>query len=226
MFHKMWIFAVVDRLKEELEVMRRMSGLHCLHCSMRLADCQDLVQLSDEGVGAHYVNSHGVVHDMLTAKKASVHIVGDPEADHSWFPGFSWQICYCRQCRMHLGWLFTRNNGSNEDVGDGVPREEAGEDDVQLPLRFFGLRRAALTSNAETEHGDERRHGIYLFEPISDDDEDEQDGYYTTTTSQSEDALEQVEDDGSGFDDGGGEDGLDRATSPRTASEEGNEPND
>ena len=87
--------------------MKNISSIQCLHCNTPIGEVADLVQLSDEGVGAHYVNSHGIVHDMLTIEKAHVAVVGDPEPDHSWFPGYAWQIAYCEGCRMHLGWVFT-----------------------------------------------------------------------------------------------------------------------
>ena len=49
---------------------------------------------------------------------------GQPTAEHTWFPGFSWNFALCRGCGGHLGWRFE---------GDAAPRV------------FFGLIKAALT---------------------------------------------------------------------------------
>eukprot|EP00329_Picozoa_sp_Boothbay-MS584-11_P006758 61365_4 len=27
---------------------------------------------------------------------------GEPETEHSWFPGYAWTIAYCRGCTSHL----------------------------------------------------------------------------------------------------------------------------
>ncbi|NLI76140.1 MAG: hypothetical protein GX442_06815 [Candidatus Riflebacteria bacterium] len=33
---------------------------------------------------------------------------GDPPTlEFTWFPGFGWQICWCRGCLEHVGWKFT-----------------------------------------------------------------------------------------------------------------------
>jgi hypothetical protein len=31
---------------------------------------------------------------------------GPAVSEHSWFPGYRWQVALCRGCREHLGWLF------------------------------------------------------------------------------------------------------------------------
>ena len=60
--------------------------------------------------GAHehtFVNPAGVVHHVgcFVAAPGCVH-VGTTEEAFSWFPGWTWQIAVCAQCRTHLGWMF------------------------------------------------------------------------------------------------------------------------
>jgi hypothetical protein len=31
---------------------------------------------------------------------------GESSMFWTWFPGYSWQVDYCRHCGEHLGWLF------------------------------------------------------------------------------------------------------------------------
>ena len=34
---------------------------------------------------------------------------GQPEAEHTWFPGYLWQVASCKNCLEHLGWFFSGN---------------------------------------------------------------------------------------------------------------------
>jgi Lon protease-like protein len=127
---------VVERLAREIELMKEMEHIYCYQCSHPIANVKsDLVQINDEGIGGHFVNSHGALHDMLTLKNARVRIISEPEVENSWFPGFAWQIAYCEQCREHLGWYFT-----SVDQGRSEQEQEAGKP----PRSFFGLRTVAL----------------------------------------------------------------------------------
>ena len=36
--------------------------------------------------------------------------IGHTESAFSWFPGWTWQVAVCGQCRAHLGWVY-RNAG-------------------------------------------------------------------------------------------------------------------
>ena len=59
--------------------------------------------MSHEGTGGAFVNSHGYVHDMITLYRATnATCEGDPETEHSWFPGYAWTIAYCAGCTNHL----------------------------------------------------------------------------------------------------------------------------
>lgn len=59
--------------------------------------------MSNEGTGGAFVNSHGYVHDMITLHRATnTACEGEPETEHSWFPGYAWTIAYCAGCANHL----------------------------------------------------------------------------------------------------------------------------
>jgi hypothetical protein len=38
-------------------------------------------------------------------------VVGEKVAEHSWFPGYSWQILICAKCKAHIGWRFEKLSG-------------------------------------------------------------------------------------------------------------------
>jgi hypothetical protein len=37
-------------------------------------------------------------------------VLGLPTMEHTWFNGYRWQICACKKCGEHLGWLFKGEN--------------------------------------------------------------------------------------------------------------------
>ncbi len=48
------------------------------------------------------------------AKAPGVLICDEPNADHSWFPGYLWQFTLCEKCGTHLGWWYI---GADEFAG-------------------------------------------------------------------------------------------------------------
>jgi hypothetical protein len=122
---------VTERLLTEMKWMKT-DTIFCLPCQQRIARVADLVKLHKEGVSAHYVNSHAVVHDVITLRYVNNIVVeGNPQPEHSWFDGYAWQIIYCSECGNHLGWKFS----AAEDHYSG----------------FFGLRRTAIKNTVLSE---------------------------------------------------------------------------
>jgi hypothetical protein len=80
--------------------------------------------------GAHQhrcTNPHGLTFDIGCFRDApGCTVAGQPTAEHTWFPGYAWDIALCVQCRTHLGWQFASS-------ADG----------------FYGLIVARLTSRGE-----------------------------------------------------------------------------
>lgn len=132
----------VERLTQEIAWLKDLIHLYCAVCLEVVAPVSDSVQVSNEGVSGHYVNSHAVVHDVITTLGAvNVTVVGEPETDNSWFEGYAWQIVYCSSCRAHLGWRFTKESGG-----------ATADDESGLPC-FFGLRRPAITNSNANPYG-------------------------------------------------------------------------
>ena len=64
---------------------------------------------------------------MLTVKKCwGIMAQGEPSAEYSWFPGYTWQIINCADCWTHLGWEFC---ATREDL---------------RPKQFYGLTKTAI----------------------------------------------------------------------------------
>nr|XP_002127932.1 protein cereblon isoform X1 [Ciona intestinalis] len=120
--------SAVQRLRCELNLLRKSTTLHCSHCSLRIAERKDVFSMSTSGPMAAYVNPGGVVHETLTLyKTTSLDHVGRRSTEHSWFPGYAWTICECRRCSRHMGWRFTATNPN------------------LIPQKFWGLTRSALS---------------------------------------------------------------------------------
>ena len=61
-------------------------------------------------VGAHrhlFVNPAGLECDFHTFYACpGAMALGDPVEAHTWFPGYTWRMAFCRQCGQHLGWYY------------------------------------------------------------------------------------------------------------------------
>jgi hypothetical protein len=84
--------------------------LVCTACGHRITDEDYRIEMG----GAHehtFVNPAGFVHHIgcWAVAPGCVH-VGLTESAFSWFPGWTWQLAACGQCRAHLGWIY-RNAG-------------------------------------------------------------------------------------------------------------------
>jgi hypothetical protein len=81
-------------------------ALRCAVCDHRITDRGYRIERS----GAHehtFVNPAGIVHHLgcFVAAPGCAH-VGSTEEAFSWFPGWTWQVAVCGNCRTHLGWIF------------------------------------------------------------------------------------------------------------------------
>ena len=80
--------------------------LRCAACGHRITDAGYRTAVG----GAHehtFVNPAGIVHHLgcFVAAPGCVYR-GPTESAFTWFPGHTWQIAICAQCRCHVGWIF------------------------------------------------------------------------------------------------------------------------
>lgn len=127
-----------QRLRKELEIVRKCSVLCCSSCDTKIVGKSDLFSMSLDGPLGAYVNPNGWVHETLTFYRASgIRLRGKPTAQNSWFPGYAWTIAECAQCADHLGWRFTA-------VKKGLS-----------PSKFWGLTRASLRPTLKYDEQEE-----------------------------------------------------------------------
>ncbi|KAI1715514.1 ATP-dependent protease la (LON) substrate-binding domain-containing protein [Ditylenchus destructor] len=103
----------------------QMSGLACDRCGDVKCEVNDLINLSAEGNGTHFVNPAGYVHDLFTVGRMdNIQMHGLPSTQFSWFPGYAWTPLSCSNCSAHLGWKFISSK--------------------LLPKRFYGISRRSF----------------------------------------------------------------------------------
>lgn len=107
--------AVISRMLVINKSLDHMCYFICKRCANEIGSYNDIFAMNKQGVQTSYCNPAGYVHETLTiykTKENSTFTIDRPSTEFSWFPGYSWQITLCANCRQHLGWKFvaTKNN--------------------------------------------------------------------------------------------------------------------
>ena len=81
--------------------------LQCIDCRLLITSPKERIEIA--GKTTHtFTNPHGYSFTIGCFMTASgVNIEGTPENFWSWFADHAWQVTVCRQCGLHLGWLFS-----------------------------------------------------------------------------------------------------------------------
>jgi len=112
-----------QRLPASLRVRSRQASLEHKKATpmLRCIGCRVIITSPDEAIeiaGNHYhtcTNPHGFSYTIACfAQAPGVRTETAPVHEHSWFPGYTWQITVCQACRLHLGWRFS---GASEFFG-------------------------------------------------------------------------------------------------------------
>jgi len=104
--------------------------LVCVRCRAKITDESARIEVNDKH--EHYfVNPHGYDYQIGCYSKAEGCIAhGQTSGEFSWFPGYVWQIDYCRSCSRHLGWMFrSPRHFFHGLIADRIAVEEEPEDD-------------------------------------------------------------------------------------------------
>ena len=94
--------------KDELEN-KKNKKLYCRHCKLHITDIDQTISIN--GAYTHtFKNPAGYVYTINCYQTANGCIViGEPTDEHTWFPGYQWQIVLCQSCQLQLGWLFSNS---------------------------------------------------------------------------------------------------------------------
>eukprot|EP00890_Picochlorum_soloecismus_P004247 jgi/Picsp_1/4823/NSC_02190-R1_myblike dnabinding protein len=134
----------VSRLQKELKIIQVMDGIYCGFCGHRISRLEDVKSLNF----GHFVNPHGVVHDILKVGRADGRTEGIPQYHGSWFSEYTWQYFGCRVCTNHIGWRFRREGEVIDDGSD----------------MFYGLRKDSLSNRTYFNEDEDLNGDEYLNE--------------------------------------------------------------
>lgn len=73
----------------------------------------------------HFTNPAGIAFWIRCFSRATgLVILGMPEKEHTWFPGYGWSVAFCTSCSLHLGWFYQ----SEDNTFFGLIRDNLVED--------------------------------------------------------------------------------------------------
>ncbi|PSS17826.1 Protein cereblon like [Actinidia chinensis var. chinensis] len=99
------------RLRREIELLEKFDCVRCKNCQTVIGKRSEMLVMSTEGPLGAYVNPSGHVHEIMTLYRANgLALIGPPDKEYSWFPGYAWTITDCATCETQMGWLFTTTN--------------------------------------------------------------------------------------------------------------------
>lgn len=118
----------------------------CSGCETRLSSVESVFTVGGaEGATSAYVNDYGYIHQITTLRQVETEEIllnGPPSTENSYFPGYSWTICYCQSCAGLLGWMFQLVSSDGEITKD-------------RPRIFFGFMSSnVIISEFESSVGD------------------------------------------------------------------------
>jgi len=89
----------------------RGAGLRCRACRHGITSRQAAVPVNGRQVHV-CTNPSGITFEFGCYSQApGCTVTGRPAAEHTWFPGYTWQIAQCAGCGTHLGWRFRGDSG-------------------------------------------------------------------------------------------------------------------
>jgi hypothetical protein len=82
--------------------------LRCARCGHVITEAEQRIVVG--GSHAHrFANPSGWVYEIGCFRHAGgCAPVGEPDAEHTWFAGYRWQVAVCGQCGGHVGWRYQR----------------------------------------------------------------------------------------------------------------------
>jgi hypothetical protein len=114
-------------LVNEDDAPKRQARIVCAQCGQHLSTRDQLFAYDGQSMYGVFINPFGVVFELCTLVNAmNLTPIGELTEEGTWFEDYSWQICVCNRCHIHLGWLYQSHTSTS------------------APSRFYGLIRSKL----------------------------------------------------------------------------------
>ncbi len=101
--------SLVERVVTDLFEQRPLQRHELILCRFCHAPVTSLheEQVISGGHSHYFINPYGTAYVVGCFRQApGCDIRGTATRNHSWFPGFAWQLASCTDCGEHLGWFY------------------------------------------------------------------------------------------------------------------------
>lgn len=99
-----WLVEQEESLEEKLQPQK---GIFCARCLAYICSAQDKIEVQGKHLH-HFFNPQGLVFEIgCFAKAPGCQGVGPFTQEFSWFYPYFWQVCLCKHCTSHLGWIYS-----------------------------------------------------------------------------------------------------------------------
>lgn len=83
----------------------------CRNCYKKIASISDKININDTETHI-FENPAGIFFRVICFSSApGAVMITDYTEENTWFNGYLWSICLCRQCGKHLGWHYSSGAG-------------------------------------------------------------------------------------------------------------------
>jgi hypothetical protein len=101
-----------EQQDEQQQGLARGERILCRQCLQLITSTAERIEIG----GGHqhtFANPAGLLFQIGCFRRAQgCAAAGQPEAEWSWFQGYSWQVVLCSSCATHMGWLYTGSGDS------------------------------------------------------------------------------------------------------------------
>lgn len=96
-----------DAMAEKKEDEKKEKLLLCANCRRAITRPSEKTSIHNAHQHA-FTNPSGLVFEIGCFKDApGCGYIGEPSSEFTWFQGYQWRVAVCRNCLVHLGWLFS-----------------------------------------------------------------------------------------------------------------------
>lgn len=88
------------------DAVHRERRLFCARCRHPITAQEQRIAVNG-GEEHDFTNPHGIAFHIGCFREApGCTAPGLATTEHTWFPGYAWEVAYCARCGTHMGWLF------------------------------------------------------------------------------------------------------------------------
>ena len=98
---------ILEEAEEDQPSLKKDSSIVCSKCETTISKSSYIFALESDQTTRVFANPAGALFEVVTITTAqNTKTIHSPTSEFTWFPGFSWQICFCTGCSNQLGWFF------------------------------------------------------------------------------------------------------------------------